>query len=170
MAVDSVQFVEDVPEEQPAEDAAATAPTEDKQPDKQPAEKKPTHKVLRTEVSVQSNTAGRSKSDLQLFCEEERSLHLRDMEVQATADAKNAVESYVYDMRSKLEEHLAPFISDADKASFRQLMDHTENWLYDEGEDTTKDVYVSKLSELKVCNIKLSWNMCIYVCAVSETQ
>lgn len=32
-------------------------------------------------------------------------------------------------------------------------LDDMESWLYEEGEDCTRQVYVDRLSELKVCRI-----------------
>ena len=37
-----------------------------------------------------------------------------------------------------------------DKESFLKQLIATEDWLYEEGEDETKSVYVKKLDELKV--------------------
>ena len=37
-----------------------------------------------------------------------------------------------------------------DKESFLKQLTATEDWLYEEGEDETKSVYVKKLDELKV--------------------
>lgn len=84
-------------------------------------------------------------------------------------NARNAVEEYVYEMRDKLEDVYREFISEAvrrltndcvvhglnvhvlqDKESFLKLLTATEDWLYEEGEDETKSVYVAKLEELKV--------------------
>ena len=66
-------------------------------------------------------------------------------------DAKNAVEEYVYDMRSKLCGPLEAFMRDDDRDSFSAQLTAAEDWLYDEGEDQLKQVYVDKLAELKVC-------------------
>lgn len=55
-------------------------------------------------------------------------------------DAKNAVEEYVYNMRDKLEYGLREFISDDDRTKFLELLNATEEWLYDEGEDQPKKV------------------------------
>ena len=81
-------------------------------------------------------------------------------------NARNAVEEYVYEMRDKLEDVYNEFISEQvcvlvacivyaivvyqDKESFLKLLTATEDWLYEEGEDETKSVYVKKLEELKV--------------------
>uniref|UniRef100_A0A8C1J1C3 Heat shock protein 4a n=1 Tax=Cyprinus carpio TaxID=7962 RepID=A0A8C1J1C3_CYPCA len=64
-------------------------------------------------------------------------------------DAKNYVEEYVYEMRDKLHGVLESFVSEADRDSFSLKLEDTENWLYEEGEDQQKQVYIDKLVELK---------------------
>uniref|UniRef100_A0A8C1CV90 Heat shock protein 4a n=2 Tax=Cyprinus carpio TaxID=7962 RepID=A0A8C1CV90_CYPCA len=64
-------------------------------------------------------------------------------------DAKNYVEEYVYEMRDKLHGVLENFVSEADRDSFSLKLEDTENWLYEEGEDQQKQVYIDKLAELK---------------------
>uniref|UniRef100_A0A8C2GBS7 Heat shock protein 4a n=1 Tax=Cyprinus carpio TaxID=7962 RepID=A0A8C2GBS7_CYPCA len=63
-------------------------------------------------------------------------------------DAKNYVEEYVYEMRDKLHGVLESFVSE-DRDSFSLKLEDTENWLYEEGEDQQKQVYIDKLVELK---------------------
>ena len=41
------------------------------------------------------------------------------------------------------------FISEQDKEQFLRLLNDTEAWLYEEGDDETKTVYNKKLEELK---------------------
>ena len=65
-------------------------------------------------------------------------------------DAKNNVEEYIYDIRDKLGSKLKDFVLEADSEKFSSLLYSTEDWLYDEGEDQLKQVYVDKLAELKV--------------------
>eukprot|EP00698_Gefionella_okellyi_P003498 TRINITY_DN132_c1_g2_i2.p1 TRINITY_DN132_c1_g2~~TRINITY_DN132_c1_g2_i2.p1 ORF type:complete len:663 (-),score=151.83 TRINITY_DN132_c1_g2_i2:123-2081(-) len=140
VAVDGAQLVEELPEEETP--AAAGA-------DGKPVEKKV--KVRRVDINVVTRaTGGRTRDEIKHMTEEERAMELRDQEVAATADAKNAVESYVYDMRNKLTSNLQAFIAADDRTKFSALMDQTESWLYDEGDDTTKDVYMAKLQSLKV--------------------
>lgn len=38
-----------------------------------------------------------------------------------------------------------------ESSKFKAYLEETENWLYDEGEDQQKSVYVQRLNELKVC-------------------
>lgn len=75
-------------------------------------------------------------------------LNYQDQLEQEKADARNAVEEYVYSMRDKLYE-LGEYITDEDKEVFSGLLMKTEDWLYDEGEDQPKKVYVEKLVELR---------------------
>ena len=75
-------------------------------------------------------------------------MNYQDQLEQQKADARNAVEEYVYNMREKLYE-LGEFITEDDKSAFGDLLTTTEDWLYDEGEDQPKKVYVEKLTELK---------------------
>ena len=56
------------------------------------------------------------------------------------ADAKNAVEEYVYNTRDKVEYSLSEFIAVEEKGKFLELLNATEEWLYDEGEDQPKKV------------------------------
>uniref|UniRef100_A0A4W4F6R4 Heat shock protein 4a n=1 Tax=Electrophorus electricus TaxID=8005 RepID=A0A4W4F6R4_ELEEL len=64
-------------------------------------------------------------------------------------DAKNGVEEYVYEMREKLHGALEKFVSEEDRDAFALKLEDVENWLYEEGEDQQKQVYIDKLSELK---------------------
>ena len=54
----------------------------------------------------------------------------------------------MYGMRDKLLE-LTEYITEPDKAAFSEQLSRTEDWLYDEGEDQPKKVYVERLVELR---------------------
>lgn len=63
---------------------------------------------------------------------------------------QNAVEEYVYEIRGRIHDELEKFISDDDRDKFSLQLEDTENWLYEEGEDCKKQIYLDKLAELKV--------------------
>jgi heat shock protein 4 len=67
------------------------------------------------------------------------------------SDAKNAVEEYVYDMRGKLDGGEYTKYSD-EKTRHRLLNDlrSTENWLYDQGMNQERNIYIERLKSLKV--------------------
>jgi heat shock protein 4 len=83
------------------------------------------------------------------YFEKEHQLQASDRLQEECAFCKNALESYVYSLRNRMYETLAPYIADADKASLGDTLQATEDWLYDEGDDTSKSVYVAKLDDLK---------------------
>jgi len=137
----SSQNKEDQKEAQsPAQSPSETAPA--------PAEKKK-KKVRRTDLTFteQVNFALSTK-DLQALTEEEAKMVASDRLAIETAEKKNAVESYIYDMRNKISGPLASFATEQTIATFNSMLEEAENWLYGEGEDVTKSVYVSKLNQL----------------------
>ena len=75
----------------------------------------------------------------------------QDKKEKERSDAKNAVEEYVYDMRGKIDGGAYEKFSD-DKIRQKLLNDlqSTEDWLYDDGMDQEKNVYVDRLKNLKV--------------------
>ena len=65
-------------------------------------------------------------------------------------ERKNAVEEYVYDMRSKVEDRYASYVQSEEKSKLLVALQDAEDWLYsEEGEDATKSAYVAKLDGLK---------------------
>jgi len=70
-------------------------------------------------------------------------------EFKEKADAKNAVEEYVYEMRDKLTEQYNAYIKESDAEYLKSQLEVTENWLYDEGEDAKTEVYQERLHSLK---------------------
>eukprot|EP00163_Fabomonas_tropica_P016599 TRINITY_DN2970_c0_g1_i3.p1 TRINITY_DN2970_c0_g1~~TRINITY_DN2970_c0_g1_i3.p1 ORF type:complete len:498 (+),score=235.81 TRINITY_DN2970_c0_g1_i3:217-1710(+) len=92
---------------------------------------------------------GLTPEDLNLHAEEEGKMAGQDKLVRDTAERKNAVESYVYEMRNKVEGSLKPFLEASQAAEFIKLCNDTENWLYEDGDGAKKQVYVDKLAELE---------------------
>ena len=75
-------------------------------------------------------------------------MHADDKRQIENMKARNAVEEYVYGMKDKLESVYKEFISEQDKEQFLRLLNDTETWLYEEGDNETKTVYNKKLEEL----------------------
>jgi len=75
-----------------------------------------------------------------------------DRQEKDRVDARNALEEYVYDLRGKLssEDELATFVNENDGNSIFHHLDDMEKWLYEEGEDCKRQIYVDKLGLLKV--------------------
>lgn len=81
--------------------------------------------------------------------ENEYEMALQDRVMEETKEKKNAVEAYVYDMRNKLYDKYTDFVMSEYKEGFIAKLQEVEDWLYEDGEDETKGVYIAKLEELK---------------------
>jgi heat shock protein 4 len=137
-------------EEKKAEDPMQTDEKKPEEGTPKTEEKKEKKKVTRTNLQVQEVTTSIPKRELENLTEEEGKMVASDRLAFETAEKKNAVESYVYEMRDKLSGILSEFSSATDKEPFLKLLETTQDWLYGEGEDVTKSVYSKKLDELKL--------------------
>lgn len=149
-AVDAtVAAAEPVGEEEPAA-GPPPPPVDEAMPDATAAEAAPKKKkVKKTAVAFTAHTAALSAEQLQRLYETECEMALQARRQEETNDAKNAVEAYVYSLRNALGAALAPYVRDEQRTALLALLDDAENWLYDEGEDQAKSVYVAKLAELQ---------------------
>ncbi|KAI9203611.1 heat shock protein 70 family [Polychytrium aggregatum] len=111
-----------------------------------PKQKKVTRKH---ELLFASHHHGASKDLLAQWQALEGEMYASDRLVIDTADRKNAVEEYVYETRGKLDMAWSEFVSEDIRTSFVETLNETENWLYGDGEDATKSVYIEKLESLK---------------------
>ncbi|KAK9827583.1 hypothetical protein WJX81_000587 [Elliptochloris bilobata] len=127
-------------------DAAAAAGPKPAAEEVEVVKKKRTKKLA---VPHSAQTAGLSQAAVQALIEREAEYALQDRRQEETNEKKNALEAYVYSLRDKLAVQLRPFATESEVASLTELLDHMENWLYDEGEDEKKSVYVAKLDQLR---------------------
>ncbi|WKX99980.1 hypothetical protein Q1695_014673 [Nippostrongylus brasiliensis] len=155
------QIVEEQPqeEEQPMEQDAQSQPAADgPAPPTAPADAntappppsgppKPKTKVISTELHVEERLP--VVYDVQKFADIELAMQAADLKEKQKADAKNAVEEYVYEMRDKLSDTLAEYVTEANAGAFRDVLSKTEDWLYEDGEDAERPVYEQRLSELR---------------------
>ncbi|KAJ8464453.1 hypothetical protein OPV22_027005 [Ensete ventricosum] len=110
----------------------------------------PKKKVKKTTVPVVELVyGGMLAEDLQKAVEKEFEMALQDRVMEETKEKKNAVEAYVYDMRNKLYDKYQEFVMPSEKDELIAKLQEVEDWLYEEGEDETKGVYVAKLEELQ---------------------
>jgi len=77
---------------------------------------------------------------------------------QETAEARNALESYVLGMRNRVSDDLEHYGTDSERSAFNSLADKHEEWLYeDEGINAKKSELLEKLKELeKIGNVILN--------------
>jgi molecular chaperone DnaK (HSP70) len=98
--------------------------------------------------------------------------------VRAQADAKNAVETYIYSIRDKLTHELKSYSSDAERDKITPQLTAAEEWLYNDDDTRSKSVrdvlacvcalrdhcvlircvqaFVAKLNELKALTENIS--------------
>nr|AYH91695.1 heat shock protein 70 [Pomacea canaliculata] len=126
---------------------------DDKQENERTDEKKSggkkVRKVKTVDLPVEANVPQLNKELVNLLTEKENSMIMQDRLEKERVDAKNTVEEYVYEMRNKLSNELEDYMQEDDRNTFVVKLEDTEVWLYEEGEDQNKQVYVDKLAELK---------------------
>ncbi|KAI9401858.1 hypothetical protein POPTR_001G180100v4 [Populus trichocarpa] len=110
----------------------------------------PKKKVKKTNIPVSEVVyGGILAAEVEKLLEKEYEMALQDRVMEETKEKKNAVEAYVYDMRNKLSDRYQEFVTDPEREGFTAKLQETEDWLYEDGEDETKGVYIAKLEELK---------------------
>ncbi|KAF0044382.1 heat shock 70 kDa protein 4L [Scophthalmus maximus] len=111
---------------------------------------KPKVKVKSIDLPIVANNIRQLDGDvLNNFVEYERQMIVQDKLVKELNDAKNAVEEYVYDLRDKLCGIYEKYTTEEDSNQLTLMLEDTENWLYEDGEDQPKQVYEEKLDALK---------------------
>ncbi|KAG5640182.1 hypothetical protein DXG03_000697 [Asterophora parasitica] len=130
----------------------------DKASGEAPAPPKKKKYVKKKEIPFVAGSSSLDKTVLEQFKELENQLYATDKLVTDTEERKNALEEYVYDTRSKLDDRFAPYVQAEEKQKLLVLLQEAEDWLYsDEGEDATKSKYVERLDILKVLGDPISF-------------
>ncbi|XP_034739456.1 heat shock 70 kDa protein 4b isoform X1 [Etheostoma cragini] len=138
------------PRENEEMDTTAEEGKGEKKSDQPPQAKKPKVKTKVLELPIENSPQWQLADDmLNLFVENEGKMIMQDKLEKERNDAKNNVEEYVYEMRDKLHGMLEKFVSESDRDILSLKLEDTENWLYEDGEDQPKQVYIDKLAELK---------------------
>lgn len=103
-----------------------------------------------TQVKVTDRTPYTYSFDLiKQFQQVEKQHAERDAEILATNTARNDLESLIYSSRSACDGEWAEFAAPQDKQVIQSTSSQLETWIYGEGEDQKKEVYLEKLGQLK---------------------
>lgn len=117
--------------------------------DKKDGKKKKTL-VKTIDLPIDTFTYGYSQTELNNYTEQECKMVSQDKMEKERIDARNGLEEYLYDLRGKLSGgSLTSFVAENECTSILRQLDDLENWLYEEGEDCNRQVYVDKLNVLK---------------------
>lgn len=114
-------------------------------------DKKKKQVIKAIDLPLEALTFGFSQVELNQFTEQEFKMIASDRQEKERADARNALEEYVYELRSKVssDDELGQYILESDRDALVRQLDEMENWLYEEGEDCNRQIYIDKLAELK---------------------
>jgi len=114
-------------------------------------EKKTKKKKKEIDLPVTSRLpGGSSRVELDRLIEFELDMISQDKKEKERSDAKNSVEEYVYEMRGKIDGgEYEKFTDEKHKQKFLNDLRSTEDWLYDDGANQERNVYVDRLKGLK---------------------
>lgn len=160
--VEDVEVEEPIPEDKDAEKKDADAMDTDEKPKTRKVKKQ----VRKGELPIVSGTSSLDDATKQTAAELEAAMIMEDKLVADTEEKKNELETYIYDMRNKIDDQYSNFASEDEKTKLKEkleasevsvpsiylfwnLLTNNQDWLYDEGEDTTKAVYVAKIDEIR---------------------
>ncbi|KAI8654933.1 hypothetical protein NCS57_01240800 [Fusarium keratoplasticum] len=138
---------ESVPEPQSLTSASFKAMETDKDAPKKTRKVK--KQVRKGDLPISTGTASLDEAAKTALLEKEAAMVMEDKLVADTEEKKNELEAYIYDLRAKLDDQYADFSSEEEKQTIKAKLEATEDWLYDEGDDTTKGVYIAKIDEIR---------------------
>lgn len=99
--------------------------------DQQPADAKPKTRKVRKQVKkgdlpVVGKTSALDQVMKDIYIEKENTMAMEDKLVADTEDRKNALEEYIYELRSKIDDQWAPFATETEKQRLREITDAAE--------------------------------------------
>lgn len=138
------KLVKELVEKEPKEKKEDDEDEEDEEPEYREVKKL----VKKNDLVITMESASLSDDERAALFEKENSMVVEDKLVADTEDKKNALEEYIYELRGKLDDQYKDFASDQEKEKLTGMLMKAEDWLYDEGDDSTKAKYVAKYEEL----------------------
>merc|ERR1712228_1048661 len=117
---------------------------EDDAKDKKKEKKKVKKKITRN-LMITGNFFNELKaSEYNKMFELEANFINVDRIVHETDEAKNDLETYVYDLRDKLDSTHSDFIEQKGKESTTEILTKMEDWIYDHGDDANKTQFLER--------------------------
>ncbi|GIY52326.1 hypothetical protein CDAR_207871 [Caerostris darwini] len=100
------------------------------------------------ELQIDSKVPQLSETEIKTLMETEMKMIHHDISEEKRINAKNSVEEYVYDMRSRLLDELNQYVEKQEQDNILNKLNQTEEWIYEDGQDQNEDIYKGKLSEM----------------------
>ncbi|CAI9292563.1 unnamed protein product [Lactuca saligna] len=94
------------------------------------------HHVLTTKEEIE-----KAQQKAQMFAKQ-------DIMVEKTKEKRNTLESFIYDTRTKLSSSYRSMATKSEVEIISNHLQDTEDWLYEEGDDESEQVYIKKLEVL----------------------
>ena len=91
-----------------------------------PKTRKIKKQVRKGELPLSSGTASMDQSSKDAAAEKESQMFMEDKLVADTEDKKNELESYIYELRSKIDEQYAEFASEEEKSKLKEKLEQSE--------------------------------------------
>ena len=117
----------------------------------------PKKKFSKIPLTIERITFGLDKQQIKDAKELEAAMANEDRLITETADKRNELESYIYSMRDKVDGELKNFGSEDEKSNLKALLMESEDWLYGDGFDSVKSMYVRKLDDLRAIGDKIEF-------------
>ena len=167
VGIAGAQLMEELPPVENSEPAEGKESKEN-QPVDDSAPKKRFKKI---ELQIETVSFGLTRQQIKDTVELEAQMANEDRLIIETADRRNELESYIYAMRDKLDGSLKDFATNSERAQFKELIDKTESWLYDDGFDRYTCFFLSEV--VSFCSaprvfISRSWKNCDLLVILSK--
>jgi heat shock protein 5 len=106
----------------------------------------------REKITITNDKGRLTQEEIDRMVREAEEFAEEDKKVKGRIDARNQLETYVYNMKSTIEDKMADKIDSDDKAKIKSALDDVLEWL-DENQDSEQEDYEEKLKEVEdVCN------------------
>ena len=91
-----------------------------------PKTRKVKKQVRKGELPLSSGTASLDQATKEAAAEKENSMFMEDKLVADTEDKKNELETYIYELRAKIDDQYSSFASDDEKAKLKEKLEQSE--------------------------------------------
>lgn len=109
----------------------------------------PKKKFKKTDLQTVVNVFGLNSEDIKKSLELEAAMAFEDKLIIDTINQKNELESYIYDMRDKIDMSLKEFCTEEERSAMSSALLSGEDWLYGDGYEATKRQYAERLADLQ---------------------
>ncbi|EIE27137.1 binding protein 1 [Coccomyxa subellipsoidea C-169] len=106
----------------------------------------------REKITITNDKGRLSQEDIERMVQEAEEFAEQDKAVKAKVDARNALETYCYNMKQTIEDKLGDKLEEDDKEKVKAAVDEALEWM-DDNQDAEEEEYKDKLKEVEdVCN------------------